>query len=187
MALDALGFGNRRAQANRKIVREMIAANRDRAGVPYDSAAINDDFGGATANVEQADAEVAFVLSETGFGGSKRLENGVADEDAGFVGGSDEILRRGDRRRDDVNVGFKTLADHAEGVADAVLRVDAKFMGEDVEDFAVGRERDVASGVDGAANVVAFDVAGAITKSDAAAAVDAADVAASYPNDGGFD
>src|SRR5262249_30618667 len=114
-------------------------------------------------------------------------ENSVADEDAGFVGSSDEILRCSDGRSDNVNVGFETLAYHAESVADAVLGVNAKFVRENVQDFAVRRKRNVASGVDGTSNVVAFDVAGAIAERDAAAAVDAAYVAAGYANDSGFD
>src|SRR5580658_8581305 len=86
-----------------------------------------------------------------------------------------------------MDVGFETLADHADGVADAILRVHHKFVGEDVEDFAVFGKRNVTGGVDGAADVVAFNVAGAIAERDAAAAVDAANVAAGYTDDGGLD
>src|SRR5580658_9997494 len=85
-----------------------------------------------------------------------------------------------------MDVGFKALADHAYGVTNADLRVGRKFMGQNVEDFAVFGKRDVAGGVDGAADVVAFDVAGAVAEGDAAAAVDAADVAAGYADDGGL-
>jgi hypothetical protein len=86
-----------------------------------------------------------------------------------------------------MNVGFEALADHADGVANAVLCVDHEFVGEDVQDFAVFGERDVAGGIDGAADVVALDVAGAIAESDAAAAVDAANVAAGHADYGRLD
>jgi hypothetical protein len=85
-----------------------------------------------------------------------------------------------------MNVGFEALADHADSVADAVLRIDHEFVGEDVEDFAILGERDVASGVDGAADIVALDVARAVAKRYSAAAVDTADVAASHADYGGF-
>jgi hypothetical protein len=86
-----------------------------------------------------------------------------------------------------MDVGFEALADHADGVTDAVLCVNHKFVGQDMEHFAIFGKRDVAGGVDGAPNVVAFDVAGAIAERDATAAVDAADVAAGYADDGGLD
>ncbi len=61
-----------------------------------------------------------------------------------------------------------------------------EFMRENVEDFAIFGKRDVAGGIDGAANVVAFDIAGAIAERDAAAAVDAAHVAAGDADHRGF-
>ena len=79
MTLDAFGFGNGSAQPDGEIVREVIAADGNGAGVADDSAAVNDDFRGATADVEEAAPEVAFVLCETGFGGGERLEDGVTD------------------------------------------------------------------------------------------------------------
>ena len=93
------------------------------------------------------------------FGGGQRLENRVVDHDAGAIHGGDDILRGGAGRGDDVNVDFEALADHADGVANAVLRVDQKFLRQHVQHFAVFGQRDVARGVDGAANVVALDVA----------------------------
>ena len=85
-----------------------------------------------------------------------------------------------------MDVGFEALADHADGVANAVLRVDQKFVRENVQDFAVFGKRDVAGGIDGAANVVAFDVARTMAEGDAAAAVDAAHEAAGHADHGGF-
>ena len=79
-----------------------------------------------------------------------------------------------------MHVGFEALPDHADGVANTILRIDDKFVRKDVEDFAIFRERNVAGSVDGAAHVVAFDVARAIAKRHAAPTVDAADVASSY-------
>src|SRR5207248_9710689 len=74
-----------------------------------------------------------------------------ANENAGFVRRGDEILRCGDGGSDHVNVGDQTLTNHAQGIADAVLRINDEFVREDVQDFAVFRERNVACGVDGAA------------------------------------
>src|SRR5258708_25883229 len=77
-----------------------------------------------------------------------------------------------------MDVYFQPLAEHANGVANAALRIDNKFMRKDVQDFAVFRKRDVASSINGAADVFALDVSRPVSQSDTAAAVYAAYVAA---------
>src|SRR5258708_20155334 len=79
-----------------------------------------------------------------------------------------------------MDVYFEALAEHADGVANAALRIDNEFMRKDVQDFAIFRKRDVARGVDGAAHVFALDVSRPLSKSDAAAAIYAAHVAAGH-------
>src|SRR5207302_7400074 len=96
-ALDALRLRNRGAQADGNIVREMVAANRDRARVANHAAAVDDDFRRAAANVEEATAHIAFVLRKARIRGSERLENGVADQDSSAIRGSDKVLRGNDR------------------------------------------------------------------------------------------
>ena len=86
-----------------------------------------------------------------------------------------------------MDVRFEALADHADGVADAVLAIENEFLREDVEDFAIFGETDIAGGFHGAADVVFLDVAGALAESDAAAGIYAADVAACYAYYGGFE
>jgi hypothetical protein len=63
-----------------------------------------------------------------------------------------------------VHVDFELLADHADGIADAVLAIDDEFLREHVQDVAIFRKRDGARGVHGAAHVFALDVAGALPK-----------------------
>src|SRR5207237_7065125 len=86
-----------------------------------------------------------------------------------------------------VNVGDQTLTNHAQGIADAVLRINDEFVREDVQDFAVFRERNVACGVDGAAHIFPFDVARALTQGDPAAAVYAANVVSGDADERFFD
>ena len=61
-ALDFFRLGNGCTQTHRQIVREMVAANGYSAGVAYDSATVNNQFGRAAANVQQAAAQVPFIL-----------------------------------------------------------------------------------------------------------------------------
>src|SRR5271154_5801742 len=127
------------AQADGEIVGEMIAAHRNRGGVTDYATREGDHFGGAAADIEQTGAELAFVLREAGFGGGERLEHGIVHAHAGAIYGGDDILGGGAGGGDDVDVRFQALADHAEGVADVILRVQRKFLREDVQDFAVFR------------------------------------------------
>src|SRR5229473_2975672 len=182
-ALDSFRFGDRRAQTDGQIIREVIAANRNGAGVPYHASAENNQFRGAAADVQQAAAEIALVLREARFRGSERLQDRVADEDAGLVRGGDEILRGGDGRSHQVDIDFQPLADHADGVAYAILSIHHEFMRKDVQDFAVFWKRDVTSGIDGAADVIALDVSRPWTERDAAAAVYAAHVASGHSDE----
>ena len=59
----------------------------------------------------------------------------------------------------DVHVDFEALADHADGVANIVLRVEQKFLREHVQHLAVFGQGDAARGIHGAANVFALHVA----------------------------
>src|SRR5258708_31214936 len=174
MALNALRLRTRCAQADGEIVGEVIAANGHRAGVAHDTTPVDDKLGGATADVQQAAAEVALVLREARFGGGERLEPGIANQHSGTIFRGDEILRRCNRGSDEMNVRFQALADHADMVANSLLGVDEKFVGQDVQDFAVGRQGDAASRVNGSAHVFALDVARAMADADSATAAYAA-------------
>src|SRR5262249_60081628 len=121
--------------------------------------AVNDDFGCAAANVEQTAAEVAFILCKASFGGSKRLEHCVADQNSRSIRGSDEILRCDCGRRDNVHVRLKVLTDHADSVADSVMCIDDEFMWKNVQNFAIVGKSDIAGRFDGPLHVIAFDVA----------------------------
>src|SRR6266404_5360273 len=181
-ALQSFGFRDGCAQADGQVIRKVIAANRNSAAMTHHAAAKDEQFRGAAADVQQAAAEIAFVLRERGFRGSKWFENRIVDKNAGLVRGGDEILRGGNGGSHQMDVDFQALADHADGVAYAVLRIHHEFVRKDVEDFAVFGKRDVASGVHGAAHVFALDVSRPMSKGDAAAAVYAADVAAGDAN-----
>src|SRR5262249_25159483 len=76
----------------------------------------------------------------------------------------------------DVNISDQALANHANGVANVVLRIDEKLVREDVEHFAIFGKRNVAGGIDGASDILTLDVARPVAQRDAAAAVHAAHV-----------
>src|SRR5207245_1084616 len=150
-ALESFRLRNGRAQTDGEIVSEVIAANRNGDAMANHAPAKDEQFRSAATDVQEAAAEIAFVLGKTGFRGSQRFENGIGDEDAGFVRGRNEILRSGDRGSHEMDVDFQALTDHADGVTYAVLRIHDEFMRKNMKDFAVFRKSDVTRGVDGAA------------------------------------
>src|SRR5207249_10517917 len=77
-----------------------------------------------------------------------------------------------------MDVDFQALADHADGVTYAVLRIHDEFVRKNMKGFAVFGKSDVAGGIDGAAHVFALDVTRTVAQGDAAAAIDPPHVAA---------
>src|SRR5579863_40023 len=180
LALDFFRLGNWRTQSDGEIVREVVAPDGNRGRLTHDAANVRDHFGGPTANIQETAAKFALVLRERRLGRSELLENGIVDAHARAIHGRDNILSCRARRGHDVDVRLETLADHADGVADVVLRVERKLLRKNVQHFAILRQRYTAGRFDGAANVVALDVARPRAERDPAAAVHAAHVPARH-------
>ena len=186
LALDALGFGNRRAQADSQVIAEVIAADGHSGGMADNPAGIDDQLGRTAANIEQTAAQLAFVLREHGFGGGQRLERGVAHDNAGTVNGCHHVLRCRDGGGDDVDVHLQALPNHADGIADVVLVIDQKLLRQHVQDFAILRKGDGSSGVHGAPHVFLFDIPRPVAERNSATAVHAAQMAAGDSDHRGF-
>src|SRR5262249_14992384 len=137
--------------------------------------------------VEQAATEIPFILREARLRRGERLKHRVANQNSGAIRRGDQILRGDNRRSYDMNVGFEMLPNHADGIADAVVRVHDKFVRQDVQDLAIFGKGDIARSFHGALHIFAFDIARTIAECDATAAVDAADMAARDADQRGFD
>src|SRR5271155_3355858 len=85
-----------------------------------------------------------------------------------------------------MDVGFQSLADHSDRVANTLLRVHQKFVREDMEDLAVLGESDVARGINGAAHVFAFDIPRTMPEGHASATIHATNEVAGHADHGGF-
>ena len=64
LALDLLRVGHRRAQADRDVVGEVIAADADDRGVPEAAALVDRDVGRAAADVDERDAQLLLVVGQ---------------------------------------------------------------------------------------------------------------------------
>ncbi len=145
--------------------------------VCHRAAALEDgQVGRAAADVEQRHAEFALVGRQHRFGGRQLADDHVDHRDARPVHAGDEVLRGGGRAGDDVHVDLEPGAGHADRGADAVLLVDDEVLRQHVQDLAAGGQRHGPGGVEGAAHVLARDLAVLAGHGHDAAAVEALDV-----------
>ena len=86
-------------EADSDIVGEVIAANRNCAGMDHHAFVVDDQVGRARADIHQADAQFALVGLQHRVSAGQRFEDGVIDVNAGAVDGGDHVLGRGARLR----------------------------------------------------------------------------------------
>ena len=127
-------------------------------------------------------SKLLLILTQDGFPHSDRLQHGVSNQKTAAIHRRDNVLRRRRGTRNDVNVDFEPRADHAERIANAVLIVNGKFLGQDVNDLAFRRQRDRARGFDDAPDIVAVDFARPGRYRCNPAAVETLDVRAREPD-----
>ncbi len=177
-ALQLLGVGNRRAQADGDVVGEVIAADADDARVPQAAALEDREVGRAAADVDERHAELFLVRSQHRLAGSELFDDRVDDADAGAVHACDDVLRRCCAAGHDVDVHFEPGARHAHRRADAVLVVDDEVLRQHVQNLASRRQGNRLGGIDRAPHVVAGNLAVLARDRDDAAAVESLDVRA---------
>src|SRR5437867_3927964 len=132
--LHVLGGGRWRAEADRDVVRDVVAAERQDGRVPDRAVAEERDVGRSTADVHDDDAEFLLVLVQDSVTGGQRLEDDVVHlavlagdgDDAAAVDTTD--VAAGDARVDACDLD----ACHLLGLADGGL--DRLHSGVDVDD-----------------------------------------------------
>src|SRR5581483_2791803 len=157
--LDLLGMRGRRAEALRDVVRDLVAADRQRRRVADRALCEDRDVRGARADVDQTDAELALVLHEDRLARGDRGRYQIVDLQPAAVHAFRDVLRRADRTAHDVHVRFEPHAAHADRVADVFLAVDDVFLRLFVEHALIGRDRDGAGGVEHVLDVLGGDFA----------------------------
>jgi hypothetical protein len=135
--LDPLRLQHRRAQADGDVVGEVVAAERDDAGVLDGAAGEDGHVGGAAADVDERDAQLLLLLGQHRLRRSERLEHDVGDREPGLGAALDDVLRARGGGGDDVDLGLQPHAAHAQRLLDAVLLVDHVLLRQHVEDLAV--------------------------------------------------
>ena len=126
---------------DREIAGEVIAANRNHAGVGDRAFLKNDELGGTRAQVGQAHAQFALVGAQHGVGTGQRLEDRVVHVDAGAIHRRDHVLHGAGRGRDHVHAHFQPRGHHAQRIVHAGLVVENEFLRQQVQDFAIVGQR----------------------------------------------
>ena len=130
----------RRAEPDDEVVRQVVAADGQDAGVEDAAVDEDGDVRRAAADVGEDDALLLLLLLEDGLGRRERRKDQLLDLHAGALDALREVLDGRHRAGDDVRVHVEPLAEHADRVADVVLAVDDEEARDVVQDLAVRRE-----------------------------------------------
>ena len=178
--LELFRAAQRHFQAVGQVVGNMVAADRQHAGVLDDAVGIDDVIGRAAADVNDQRAEFLLLV------GQQRERRGEAVEDD-FVhlqlqafDEADGVLQAVGVAVDDVNVHFQPRAEHADGIGDAVLAVHEKMLADGVDDVVFRGQIDRLGVLDHVLHVVLGNFAVGGNHRMHAAIVEAADVAAGH-------
>jgi hypothetical protein len=103
---------------------------------------VDDDVGGAAADVDQRDADLFFVVGQRGIRTGQWFEHHLGHVQVAALGALDDVLHAGRRRSHHVHARFQAHAVHAHRTRDAVLVVDDVFLRQDVDHLAITGQRD---------------------------------------------
>jgi hypothetical protein len=157
--LQAFGFRNGSAQTNGDVICEEFSTERNDDGMTHRPVMVDGDVGLAAADVDQDRPEFLLIFRENRFADGDRLEYSVADKKTASIDGCNNVLSRSCRAGNDVDVDLEARAHHAQRIADPILIVNGEFLRKNVDDLAIGRERDGPRSLDNAADVIVVDLA----------------------------
>src|SRR5947207_7982310 len=99
----------------------MVSAQRHYTDVPDEALMVNSDVGFTSADIDQHASEFFLVFAQDRLSGRNGFENRIAHQQSASIDGSHNVLSRGRRACDDVNVDFEPGSHHAQGIADSTL------------------------------------------------------------------
>src|SRR5256885_3518603 len=148
---------------------------------------VDDDVGGARADLDEAYTELDLLLRENALAGREPCADDIFDVEAGAVHGLDDVLDRGLGAGDDVGLHLEPVAGHADCVLYAILAIDGVGAGDDVDDLAVAGDADRLAGLHHTLNVVVADLVVGVGHGDHAGGVLAPEVGATEGDDDRLD
>ena len=94
------------------------------------------------ADIREAHAELPLIGAQHRIGAGQGLEHGVVDMNAGLVHGGDHVLRCAGRGGHHVHADFEPRGHHAQRIVHSGLIVEDEFLGQQMENLAIGGKRD---------------------------------------------
>ena len=174
--LEFFRAAQRHFQAVGQVVGNMVAANRQNAGVPDDAVGINDVIGRAAADVNDQRAEFLLFVGQQRERRGEAVENNFVHFQLQTFDEADGVLEAVRVAVNDVDVHFEPRAEHPDGIRDAVLAVHKKMLADGVNDVVFGRQIDRLRVFDHVLDVVLGNFAVGGNHRMHAAIVEAADV-----------
>ena len=139
--LQLLGHLEARLEADRDVVRDVVAAHRQDPRVERRALLEQGEVDRPGADVGDRDAELLLGLGQHGLGRGQRVRDELVDLDARRLHALGQVLDRGGGRGDDVRLDLESQGAHPERILDALLAVDGEPPPLDVEHLAVRRDR----------------------------------------------
>jgi hypothetical protein len=109
--------------------------------VNHDTFVENDDIHRGCTDVAHADAELPFIGLQHGIGRSQRLVHSIFHVDASTVHHGNDVLDGTGGRCDDVRMDSELTTYHSDRKAGAILFIEDKVLGKQVQNLAVFRKR----------------------------------------------
>ena len=157
--LDVARLFARGAQQHGDVVGDLIPRHRDHAGVTNRTACEQRKIRGATANVNQAHANLHLIRCQARRRRCERLQHQLHHVQTAAANALFDIVGSRHRTGDDVNFDLQPTTAHAKRTAHAFLPVDDVFLRQCMQHFLVVRNRYGACGFDHALHVGLGDLA----------------------------
>src|ERR1044071_4996580 len=157
--LELFGAAERDFEPVSQVVGDMVAADGEQAGVFHDAAGAHHVLGGAAADVDDQGTQLFLLVAQDGQRRGESVENDVFHLELQGFHGADGILQPVEIAVDDVDVDLDPGAEHADGILDAGLAIDAEMLADDVDDVVFGGQIDGLGVLDDVLDVFVGDLA----------------------------
>ena len=137
----------------------MIAADRQHRGMHHRAAVKHDDIGGAAADIDQRDAEFAFLGKQRRIRRGERLEHQLRGRDPRTLATLSQVGAVALRRGDDMDPRLQAHPRHPDWIAHPFLVIHRELLRQNMQDLAIERDRDGARGIDHAIDIARTDFA----------------------------
>ena len=141
--LQLLGASDWDAQADAKIIRDVVAADRDRSAVANDSIVINDVICDSSSDIDYHGAGLFLRIAKHDLGRSDGIHHHIVHIDIKFLNAADRVLNPGHHPVNNVVIGLQLGAEHSERIDHTLLTIDIISLDDRMQDHIFLRDRDL--------------------------------------------